>query len=50
MVLGHRPVGPGVEVNPATEWFRVEDGMIKESHLVYDASQWRKVYAAMEEQ
>lgn len=39
---------PGVEVNPATEWFRVEDGMIKESHLVYDASQWRKVYAAME--
>lgn len=40
---------PGVEVNPATEWFRVENGMIKESHLVYDASQWRKVYAAMEE-
>ncbi len=40
---------PGVEVNPATEWFRVENGVIKESHLVYDASQWRKVYAAMEE-
>jgi len=39
---------PGVEVNPATEWFRVDNGMIKESHLVYDASQWRKVYAAME--
>ncbi len=41
---------PGVEENPATEWFRVEDGMIRESHLVYDASQWRKVYAAMEQQ
>lgn len=41
---------PGVEVNPATEWFRVENGMIKESHLVYDASEWRKVYAAMEGQ
>lgn len=39
---------PGVEVNPATEWFRVEDGLIQESHLIYDASQWRKVYAAME--
>lgn len=39
---------PGVEENPATEWFRVEDGVIKESHLIYDASQWRKVYAAME--
>lgn len=41
---------PGVEENPATEWFRVEDGVIKESHLIYDASEWRKVYAAMESQ
>lgn len=39
---------PGVEVNRATEWFRVRDGLIRESHLVYDASQWRKVYAEME--
>ncbi len=41
---------PGVEVNPATEWFRVEDGLIKESHLIYDASEWRKVYANMPSQ
>ena len=41
---------PGVEENPATEWFRVEDGLIRESILIYDASGWRKVYAAMENQ
>jgi|GEM_PF-1445391 len=39
---------PGVQVNHATEWFRLEDGMIKESHLIYDASAWRKVYADMQ--
>lgn len=39
---------PGVESNLATEWFRVEDGQIKESLLIYDASEWRKVYAQME--
>ena len=39
---------PGVKSNMATEWFRVEDGLIRESHLIYDASEWRKVYARME--
>lgn len=40
---------PGVESNMATEWFRVENGMIQESLLIYDASEWRKVYAKMGE-
>ncbi len=35
---------PGLESNIASEWFRLENGMIKESHLVYDASGWRKFY------
>lgn len=39
---------PGVENNLATEWFKVKDGKIIESTLLYDASEWRKVYAAME--
>ncbi len=39
---------PGVESNLATEWFRIENGKIKESHLIYDASEWRKIYAKME--
>ena len=39
---------PGVESNIASEWFRLEDGIIKESHLIYDASIWRKIYAQME--
>ena len=39
---------PGVESNIATEWFRIENGMIKESFLIYDASEWRKIYAQME--
>lgn len=39
---------PGLESNMATEWFRLKDGIIQESHLIYDASEWRKVYAAME--
>ena len=39
---------PGVESNLATEWFRIEKGRIQESHLIYDASEWRKVYANME--
>ncbi len=39
---------PGLERNIATEWFRLEGGIIRESHLIYDASEWRKVYAAME--
>ena len=40
---------PGVESNIATEWFRLENGLIKESHLIYDASEWRKIYAQMGE-
>ncbi|WP_437397923.1 hypothetical protein [Flagellimonas lutimaris] len=39
---------PGVESNMASEWFRVENGIIKESHLIYDATNWRKIYAQME--
>ncbi|GAB5525751.1 MAG: hypothetical protein Roseis2KO_36230 [Roseivirga sp.] len=39
---------PGLESNMATEWFRLKDGIIQQSHLIYDASEWRKVYAAME--
>ncbi len=40
---------PGLERNLASEWFRVEDGVIMESHLIYDASEWRKVYQQMNE-
>ncbi len=39
---------PGLESNLASEWFRLEDGLIKESRLIYDASEWRKVYEEME--
>lgn len=39
---------PGLESNPATEWFRVENGIIRESILIYDASEWRKVYEKIE--
>lgn len=38
---------PGVESNLATEWFRVEQGKIQASHLIYDASEWRKIYEQM---
>ncbi len=38
---------PGLESNIASEWFKVENGIIKESHLIYDASEWRKFYAQM---
>ncbi|WP_103865696.1 nuclear transport factor 2 family protein [Aquimarina sp. I32.4] len=34
----------GLESNMASEWFRLEKGIIRESHLIYDASGWRKVY------
>jgi len=40
---------PGLESNIATEWFKVEDGIIQESRLIYDASKWRVVYEQMEE-
>lgn len=39
----------GLESNTATEWFRVENGIIKESNLIYDTSEWRNFYAQMEE-
>ncbi len=39
----------GLERNLASEWFRLEDGIIKESILIYDASEWRKVYKQMKE-
>jgi len=38
---------PGLESNYGSEWFRVEHGLIRESHLIYDASEWQKVYAQM---
>ncbi len=37
----------GLESNLASEWFRVEGGLIQESYLIYDASEWRKVYDQM---
>lgn len=37
----------GLESNNATEWFRIENGIIKESHLIYDTSEWRKFYEKM---
>ncbi len=39
----------GLEVNLATEWFRVENKTIHESLLIYDATKWRALYAQMEE-
>ncbi|WP_136481328.1 nuclear transport factor 2-like protein [Cognatitamlana onchidii] len=38
---------PGLESNLASEWFRLENGIIKESHLIYDTSEWRKFYKQM---
>lgn len=38
---------PGLESNTASEWFRLENGIIKESHLIYDTSEWRKFYEKM---
>ncbi|GAA4886778.1 hypothetical protein GCM10023311_07770 [Flaviramulus aquimarinus] len=40
---------PGLKSNIASEWFKVENGIIKESHLIYDTSEWRKFYAQMKE-
>ncbi|MBL4662641.1 MAG: nuclear transport factor 2 family protein [Flavobacteriaceae bacterium] len=37
----------GLESNIASEWFRLENGMIKESHLIYDTPEWRKFYEQM---
>jgi len=38
----------GLESNIASEWFRLENGIIRESHLIYDTSEWRKFYEKME--
>lgn len=38
---------PGIERTDASEWFSVVEGKIKESYLVYDATEWRKIYAQM---
>lgn len=38
---------PGLERNTASEWFRLENGLIHESHLVYDATKWQQVYQDM---
>ncbi len=38
---------PGLESNLASEWFRLDNGLIQESILIYDASKWRKVYEQM---
>lgn len=37
----------GLESNTASEWFRLEKGIIKESHLIYDTSEWQKFYEQM---
>ncbi len=39
----------GLESNIGTEWFRIEDGLIKESNLIYDTAEWRNFYAQMKE-
>ena len=39
---------PGMESNYATEWFWLKDGKIIASHMIYDTTEWRKVYAQME--
>jgi len=38
----------GLENTKGNEWFRVEDGKIQESHLIYDASEWRKIFTKVE--
>lgn len=39
----------GLESNTATELFKIENGIIKESNLIYNTSEWRKFYAQMKE-
>ncbi len=40
---------PGLESNIASEWFKLENGIIKESNLIYDTSEWRKFYEQMKD-
>lgn len=35
---------PGLEDNLATEWFKLKDGIIVESQLIYDTIKWRELY------
>ena len=37
----------GLEETAGNEWFRIENGKIQESHLIYDASEWKKVFENM---
>ncbi|MEL6254867.1 MAG: nuclear transport factor 2 family protein [Bacteroidota bacterium] len=39
---------PGMESNFATEWFWLKDSKIIASHMIYDTTEWRKVYTQME--
>ena len=39
----------GLESNRGTEWFRIENGLIQESNLIYDTADWRSFYAQMKE-
>ena len=39
----------GLESSVGNEWFRVKNGQIQESHLIYDASEWRKFFATLRE-
>ena len=39
----------GLTSTEGNEWFRVENGKIQESHLIYDASGWRKILENMKE-
>lgn len=37
----------GLEESVGNEWFRVENGKIQESHLTYDATEWKRVFKNM---
>ena len=39
----------GLESNIGTEWFRIENGLLKESNLIYNIAEWRNFYAQMKE-
>lgn len=38
---------PNLKSTQGSEWFRLESGLIKESHLVYDATGFHKLYDQM---
>lgn len=37
----------GLEATSGNEWFRIENGKIQESHLIYDATKWKKILDKM---